>query len=128
MFSFDLKDWGKRGAAIAAALWIRQQEFYKNLRSKIAADDQTSFGLDDGVDAVFISLVVEVAQYGTAVNVTRVAKRAALIAAGLWASQQDFYKGLKAKVTEEDPLTFGLDDGFDAAAYSLAVEIGQGFF
>lgn len=127
MFSIDWTDWGKRSLAIAAGLFVRQQPAYREFRSKIAPDADGP-GLDDGADAFFLSLVVELVQYGKNVDFTRVAKRAALLFGGLLASQQDFYKGLKARVVAEDPSSFGLDDGFDAGAYSLVVELGQGLF
>lgn len=133
MFDIAWPALGKRAAILFAAIWVSGQEAFKGFLSKIVEIDDEGFGLDDIAKAVFYSLAVEVVLYGKNVQMMRVVKRAALIAAAIFGSQTTAYLKLKIAVAKAGT---NLGPGgaaaagvaFDALAASLAVELGQDLF
>lgn len=127
MFDIDWSDTGKRAAALFAGFWAGAMPAVRDLIGKIVPLDDSGFGADDIVKAVFYSLVVEVVFHGKSISPVRVLKRAALIAAAIFGSQTEAYQGLRNRAAAALGGSAYAVAGLDALFASVVVELGQGY-
>lgn len=133
MFNISWPGLGKRAAILFGAIWISKQEFFQKLLAKFVEVDDSDFGADDVVRALFYSAAVEFVVHGRNYNAVRILKRAALIAAAIFGSQTTAYAKIKVKLAQfAGPYGPGLaatsGTALDAFFSALVVELGSDLF